>query len=249
MGEDRVIVSDIAHTTREAHDTEFSYKDKKFLIIDTAGIRRKSKIERGTLEKRSVGKSLDALDDCDVAVLITECNKKIDAQDKKITQAILESGKSVIIAANKWDLIGDKETNTIKEYENFYRKSFPYLWWAPLIFISAKENLRTHKLLDLAIEIKAAREVKIADSQLDKFLKQKIKQHRPSRGKGLKNPYIYEITQSGTNPPRFVIYVNDPTVLHFSYIRFLQNNLREKFKIIGTPIQIELRKWKEDKKK
>jgi len=249
LGEDRVIVSDIAHTTREAHDTEFSYKDKKFLIIDTAGIRRKSKIERGTLEKRSVGKSLDALDDCDVAVLITECNKKIDAQDKKITQAILESGKSVIIVANKWDLIGDKETNTIKEYENFYRKSFPYLWWAPLIFISAKENLRTHKLLDLAIEIKAAREVKIADSQLDKFLKQKIKQHKPSRGKGLKNPYIYEITQSSTNPPRFIIYVNDPTVLHFSYIRFLQNNLREKFKIIGTPIQIELRKWKEDKKK
>lgn len=249
LGEDRVIVSDIAHTTREAHDTEFSYKDKKFLIIDTAGIRRKSKIERGTLEKRSVGKSLDALDDCDVAVLITECNKKIDAQDKKITQAILESGKSVIIAANKWDLIGDKETNTIKDYENFYRKSFPYLWWAPLIFISAKENLRTHKLLDLAIEIKAAREIKIADSQLDKFLKQKIKQHKPSRGKGLKNPYIYEITQSSTNPPRFVIYVNDPTVLHFSYIRFLQNNLREKFKIIGTPIQVELRKWKEDKKK
>ncbi|OQA35514.1 MAG: GTPase Der [Parcubacteria group bacterium ADurb.Bin326] len=249
LGEDRVIVSDIAHTTREAHDTEFSYKDKKFLIIDTAGIRRKSKIERGTLEKRSVGKSLDALDDCDVAVLITECNKKIDAQDKKITQAILESGKSVIIAANKWDLIGDKETNTIKDYENFYRKSFPYLWWAPLIFISAKENLRTHKLLNLAIEIKAAREIKIADSQLDKFLKQKIKQHKPSRGKGLKNPYIYEITQSSTNPPRFVIYVNDPTVLHFSYIRFLQNNLREKFKIIGTPIQVELRKWKEDKKK
>lgn len=249
LGEDRVIVSDIAHTTREAHDTEFSYKDKKFLIIDTAGIRRKSKIERGTLEKRSVGKSLDALDDCDVAVLITECNKKIDAQDKKITQAILESGKSVIIAANKWDLIGDKETNTIKDYENFYRKSFPYLWWAPLIFISAKENLRTHKLLNLAIEIKSAREIKIADSQLDKFLKQKIKQHKPSRGKGLKNPYIYEITQSSTNPPRFVIYVNDPTVLHFSYIRFLQNNLREKFKIIGTPIQVELRKWKEDKKK
>lgn len=249
LGEDRVIVSDIAHTTREAHDTEFSYKDKKFLIIDTAGIRRKSRIERGTLEKRSVGKSLDALNDCDVAVLITECNKKIDAQDKKITQAILESGKSVIIVANKWDLIGDKETNTIKEYENFYRKSFPYLWWAPLIFISAKENLRTHKLLDLAIEIKAAREVKIADSQLDKFLKQKIKQHKPSRGKGLKNPYIYEITQSSTNPPRFIIYVNDPTVLHFSYIRFLQNNLREKFKIIGTPIQVELRKWKEDKKK
>lgn len=248
LGEDRVIVSDIAHTTRESHDTEFFYKDKKFLIVDTAGIRRKSRIEHGTLEKKSVNKSLNALYDCDVAVLITECDKKIDTQDKKITQAILESGKSVIIVANKWDLIKNKKTNTIKEYEDFYRKSFPYLWWAPLIFISAKENLRTHKLLDLAIEIKKAREIKISDNQLDKFLKQKIKQHKPSRGKGLKNPYIYEITQDSTNPPRFVIYVNDPTVLHFSYIRFLQNNLREKFKIIGTPIQIELKKWKEDKK-
>ncbi len=248
LGEERVIVSDIAHTTREAHDTEFFYKNKKFLIIDTAGIRKKNKIKPNSLEKKSIKKSLDALNNCDVAILITECNKKIDAQDKKITQTILESGKSVIIVANKWDLIKNKKTNTIKEYEDFYRKSFPYLWWAPLIFISAKENLRTHKLLDLAIQIKEAREIKITDSQLDKFLKQKIKQHKPSRGKGLKNPYIYEIIQNSTNPPHFIIYVNDPTILHFSYIRFLQNNLREKFKIIGTPIQIELKKWKEDKK-
>lgn len=248
LGEERVIVSDIPHTTREAHDTEFIYKDKKFLIVDTAGIRKKSRIEGGSLEKRSVDKSLDALRDCDIAVLVTEVDKKIDSQDKKITQAILESGKSVIIAANKWDLIPDKETNTIKEFTGYYLSSFPYLWWAPVIFISAKENLRTHKLLDLALDIKKSRETTIADSQLDKFLKQKIKQHKPSRGKGLKNPYIYEITQSSINPPRFIIYVNDPMVLHFSYIRFLQNNLREKFNIIGTPIQIELRKWTEKRR-
>jgi len=249
LGEERVIVSDIPHTAREAHNTEFLYKDNNFVIIDTAGLRRKSRIERGTLEKKSVNKSLNALKECDIAVLVTEVNKKIDAQDKKITQEILESGKSVIIAANKWDTVPNKETNTIKEFEDYYRGAFPYLWWAPLIFISAKENIRTHKLLDLALDIKKSRETTITDSQLDKFLKMKIKQHKPSRGKGLKNPYIYEITQTGTNPPRFIIYVNDTTILHFSYIRFLQNNLREKFNIIGTPIQIELRDWKEGKKK
>jgi GTP-binding protein len=178
-----------------------------------------------------------------VAVLVTEVDKKIDMQDKKITQEILESGKSVLIVANKWDLIADKDTNTINKFVDYYRAAFPYLWWAPLIFISAKQDIRTKKILDMIIEMKASREITISDSQLDKFLKSKIKRHRPSRGKGLKNPYIYEIKQIAVNPPRFNIYVNDPTTLHFSYIRFLQNNLREQFKIVGTPIQVELKKW------
>jgi GTPase len=184
-----------------------------------------------------------------VAVLLTEVNKKIDSQDKKITQEILESGNSVIIIANKWDLIENKETDTVDKYLDYYRGQFPYLWWAPVMFISAKEGLRTRKILDSVIEIVESRNITIPDSALDRFLKSKIKQHKPSRGKGLKNPYIYEIKQVKTNPPRFVIYVNDPKILHFSYIRFLQNNLREKFKIIGTPIQVEIKKWKEEKNK
>ncbi len=248
LGEERVIVSDIAHTTREAHDSEFIYKDHKFIIIDTAGLRRKARVPKG-LEQKSVRKSLDALHECQVAILITEVDKKIDTQDKKITQEILESGKSVVIIANKWDLIKEKETNTIAKYEDYYKSQFPYLWWAPMMFISAKENIRPKKILDLIIEIIASRNTTISDSMLDKFLKSKIKKHKPSRGKGLKNPYIYEIKQVKTNPPRFNIYVNDPKILHFSYIRFLQNNLREKFKIIGTPIQVEVKKWKENKKK
>lgn len=245
LGEDRVIVSEVAHTTREAHDSTFLYKDHKFIIVDTAGIRKSAKVERG-LEKKSVGKSLDAIKHCDVAVLVTEADKKIDTQDKKITQAILESGKSLIIVANKWDLVPNKETNTVNEFTDYYRKEFPYLWWAPLLFISAKDNLRSKKILDSIIEIIASRHIRLSDSMLDKFLKSKIKKHRPSRGKGLKNPYIYEIKQEAVNPPRFIVYVNDPTILHFSYIRFLQNNLRDQFKIVGTPIQIELRKWKGD---
>jgi GTPase len=248
LNEERVIVSDVAHTTREAHDNEFIYKDKKFIIIDTAGLRRKARVPKG-LEKKSVRKTLDALKECQVAVLLTEVNKKIDSQDKKITQEILESGNSLIIIANKWDLITNKETDTVDKYLDYYRGQFPYLWWAPVMFISAKEGLRTRKILDSVIEIVESRNITIPDSALDRFLKSKIKQHKPSRGKGLKNPYIYEIKQVKTNPPRFSIYVNDPKILHFSYIRFLQNNLREKFKIIGTPIQVEIKKWKEEKNK
>ena len=242
LNEERVIVSPVAHTTREAHDAKFSYKGKNYVIVDTAGLRRQAKRDKEGLERHSVDKSLDALRTCDVAVLVTEADKKIDMQDKKITQAILESGKSVIIVANKWDLIPGKDTNTVNKFVDQYRLSFPYLWWAPLIFVSAKENLRTKKILELIDEVVKSRSIKLSDSVLDKFLKLKIKQHKPSRGKGLKNPFIYEIHQVGINPPRFDIIVNDPTVLHFSYIRFLQNNMREQFKIVGTPIQIELKK-------
>lgn len=242
LNEERVIVSPVAHTTREAHDAKFNYKGKNYVIIDTAGLRRQAKRDKEGLEKHSVDKSLEALRTCDVAVLVTEADKKIDMQDKKITQAILESGKSVIIVANKWDLIPEKDTNTVNKFVDQYRLSFPYLWWAPLIFVSAKDNLRTKKILELIDEVVKSRSIQLSDSVLDKFLKLKIKQHKPSRGKGLKNPFIYEIHQVSINPPRFDILVNDPTVLHFSYIRFLQNNMREQFKIIGTPIQIELKK-------
>ncbi len=242
LGEERVIVTDIEHTTRESHDEEFEYKGFDFTLIDTAGIRKKSKIERGTLEKKSVDRSLASISRADVVVLMTDVIRGVDNQDKKITQEILENSKSVIIVANKWDLVEEKDSNTIKRYENYYKSEFPYLWWAPLVFISAKEGQRAKKILDMVIDIQKSREREITDKELEHFLHAKIKKHRPSRGSGLKNPFIYNIKQSGTNPPRFDIFVNDPKILHFSYIRFLQNNLREEFKIIGTPIQIELKK-------
>lgn len=255
LGEERVIVTDIPHTTRESHDTEFTYKDNHFILIDTAGIVKKTKLFKRTLERKSIEKSLNTIKSADVVLFITEAQSKITAQDKKITQAILESSKSLVIVANKWDLISDKDTNTIDKYKKYYYSQFPYLWWAPIIFISAKEDQRTKKVLDLIMEIKTARETTISDSQLSKFLNQQVKKHRPAKSKGLKNPYIYKIEQIGINPPKFLIYVNDPAILHFSYIRFLQNNLRRKFNIIGTPIQIETKKWnvaiesKENKKR
>lgn len=248
LGEERVIVSDIAHTTREAHDTTFTYKGRDFILIDTAGIRKQAKIGSRGLERQSVDKSLAAIAEADVVLLVTDASRKLDTQDKKISQYILEQSKSVIIIANKWDLIPDKETNTVNEYQKYYYQHFDYLWWAPLIFISAYERQRTHKTLDLVMTIWEARHKHVTDSQLDRLLERTIKQHRPSRGKGLRNPFIYTIRQTATNPPRFEIAVNDPEILHFSYIRFLQNSLREEFSIVGTPIQIEAVKRKRDPK-
>jgi len=243
LGEERVIVTDIAHTTRESHDIEFSYKENNFILIDTAGIVRKSKVGHKTLERKSIDKSLNTIEHADVVVFVTEAQKKIDSLDKKVTQEILESGKSLIIVANKWDLIPDKETNTINQYVDYYYNQFPYLWWAPIIFISAKDEVRTRKILDMILDIQKSKQIQISNSQLDKFLKYQISKHRPSRGRGLKNPYIYKIEQVGTNPPKFLIYVNEPKILHFSYLRFLQNNIRQKFNILGTPIQVETKKW------
>lgn len=243
LGEERVIVTDIAHTTRESHDIEFSYKENDFRLIDTAGIVRRSKVGHQTLERKSIDKSFDTINQADVVVFVTEAQKKIDSLDKKVTQEILESGKSMVIVANKWDLIPDKETNTINQYVDYYYNQFPYLWWAPIIFVSAKDEIRTRKILDMIIDIQKSKQIQISNSQLDKFLKYQISRHRPSRGRGLKNPYIYKIEQIGTNPPRFLIYVNDPAILHFSYLRFLQNNIREKFKILGTPLHMETKKW------
>ncbi|MEI6288620.1 MAG: ribosome biogenesis GTPase Der [bacterium] len=246
LGEERVMVTDVAHTTREAHDAEFEYGGQHFVIIDTAGIRKHSRIVPGSLERKSVDKSLEALRRADIILLVTEVQNKIDVQDKKITQEILEAGKSLIIIANKWDLIPDKDTATINNFTKSYRISFPYLWWAPILFISAKENLRTKKILELALEVQKSRDRVVPQEDLDKFLKSKLKKHKPSRGKGLKNPYIFKIEQVGTRPPKFLVFVNDPMILHFSYIRFLQNHLREEFDIMGTPIQIELRKQNQD---
>jgi GTP-binding protein len=243
LGEERVIVTDIAHTTRESHDMEFSYKDHDFVLIDTAGIIRKSRAGARTLSRKSIEKSFDAIKEADVVIFVTEAQKKIDALDKKVTQEILENSKSVIIVANKWDLIPDKDTNTINKYIDYYYLQFPYMWWAPIIFTSAKEDNRTKKILDMIIDIEKSKNIKLNSSQLHRFLKTQIKKHKPARGKGNKNPYIYTIEQVRTNPPRFLIYVNDPLILHFSYIRYLQNNIRKAFNILGTPIQIETKQW------
>ncbi|HLD28182.1 MAG TPA: ribosome biogenesis GTPase Der [Patescibacteria group bacterium] len=249
LGEERVIVTDIPHTTRESHDTKFQYKGHTFILIDTAGIRKQNKIKLKSLEQKSVDKSISAIKSADIVIIITEVQKRITTQDKKITDAVLEHSRPVVIVANKWDLIPDKDTKTINKYIEYYQTQFPYLWWAPIIFISAKEDQRSKKILDLALEINQAKRIEISNSQLEKFLKIQIKKHVPARGRGLKNPYIYKIEQVKTNPPKFVIYVNDPKILHFSYIRYLQNNIRKKFNITGTPIGIEVEKWKKSEEK
>ncbi len=237
LGEERVIVNELPHTTREPQDTLIEYKNNHLLLIDTAGIRKKSKINSG-LESKGVAKSIKAIQRAEVAVLIIEAQKPLGTQEKHLTQIIGEAGCGVIIAANKWDLIEDKKSGMEKEFIAYFQRHFPYLVFAPIVFISAKTGQRVKKILDIALEIKEAREKIISDKELENFLKQIVKIHRPARGKGVKHPYIYGLRQSGTKPPTFVLTVNKKDSLHFSYLRFLENRLREEFNFVGTPIRV-----------
>lgn len=237
LGEERVIVNEMPHTTREPQDTLIEYKNNHLLLIDTAGIRKKSKIRPG-LESKGVAKSIKAIQRAEVAVLIVEAQEPLGTQEKHLTQIIEETGCGIIIAANKWDLIEDKKSGIEKKFITYFQRHFPYLAFAPIVFISAKTGQRVKKILDLALEIKQVREKIIDDKQLEKFLKQNVKIHRPSRGKGVKHPYIYGLRQTGAKPPTFVLTVNKKESLHFSYLRFLENRLREEFGFVGTPIRV-----------
>lgn len=237
LGEERVIVSSEPHTTREPQDTPFKYKGQSFLLVDTAGVRKKSKISHG-LEYKSVGKSLDAVKQADIAVLVVEAQEPLGFQEKHLTKVIKESGCGVIIAANKWDLIEGKDTGSEKKFLNYFYNHFPFLSYAPIIFVSAKTKQRVRKILDLAILIKESLEKEIPEKALDRFIKKAIKQHRPSQAKGVKHPRIFDFKQIGIKPPTFMIKIDQREGVHSSYMRFLENRLRENFELQGTPVKI-----------
>lgn len=238
LGYERVIVSDIAHTTREPQKTQFVYKDRVINIIDTAGISKHGhKAER--LEKYGIMKSLSTLKHADVALLMLDISQEITHQDAKIIEEITNVRKSFIILANKWDLI--PERNAKKWTADIYRK-LPFVTWAPIHFLSAKTGAKVDKIFDLVLDIAAARQTQLSESQLDKFLKRIVKIHKPAKGRGIGHPHIYQIHQTKVNPPRFEVRIGSHDDLHFSYVRFIENQLREQFKIVGTPIGIRVTK-------
>ena len=243
LGEERVIVSDIPHTTREPQDIVVEYKNQNFILIDTAGIRRKSKSKPG-LEKLGISQSFKSLKKADIAVLVTEAQKLLTSQDSRLAGLLIESKKGIIIAANKWDLVEEKTTKTQNEFKKYFYKHFPYLTWAPLVFVSSKTGQRVKNILDLALEIKEQQEKEITDRTLERFLKTIVKKHKPSRRRGIKHPYIYELKQTGIKPPQFTLVVNDKDNVHFSYLRFIENRLREKFGFEGTAIELKLKQRK-----
>lgn len=248
LGEEKVIVSPVPHTTREPQNTEIAYKGKNINLIDTAGISKqgqksaKRAKNKNTLEKFSIKKSIRVLKNADIALLTIDISEDISHQDAKLVEEIIKSGCSVVFVANKWDLIKEKD---MKVYTEIIHRHFPFALWVPIVFVSALTGAKVKKILDLAIELSEIRKTEISENALSKFLNSIIKKHAPARGKNNKKPYIYSLKQTEANPPCFAVKVGPKDYLNETYLRYIENRLREKFKLIGTPIAIYVIKPKQ----
>jgi GTP-binding protein len=247
LGEERVIVSPIAGTTRDAIDTHLEIDGQKFLLIDTAGIRRKGKtIEMA--EKLSVIMATKALERADVAIMVIDAVEGVTNLDANIAGYAVDAGCSVIIAVNKWDAVEEKETNTIYEFERELRRNMKFLDWAPMVTTSALTGQRVTKLLPLVVKANEARNFRVPTSQLNKFFEESILQPRggtapaPVKG-GVSRLKVQYITQGGMRPPLFVLFTSggNKAGLHFSYLRYIENRLRDAFEFFATPIRLKER--------
>ena len=245
LGENRVIVSDIAGTTRDAIDSGFQNEYGKYIFIDTAGIRRKSKVEE-QIEKYSVMRSNLAVERADVCLIMIDANEGVTEQDKKIAGQAHEAGKASIIVINKWDEY-EKDEHTIEEYKKKVYNELAYLSYAPIIFISAKTGQRVNKLFELINQVANKNAMRVSTSVLNQVLNEAISIVQPPTDKG-KRLKIFYMTQASTKPPTFVIFVNDKDLFHFSYERYLVNQIRKEFDLNGTPIRVIVRE-KMDKEK
>lgn len=242
VGEDRVIVSDIAGTTRDAIDTSVTYNDKEYVFIDTAGLRRKSKIKE-EIERYSIIRTVTAVERCDVAVLMIDAEEGVTEQDAKIAGIAHDKGKGIIIAVNKWDAI-EKDDKTIYKYSNKVREILSFMPYAEILFISAKTGQRIPKLfetLDVVIENHALR---VATGVLNEILAEAVAMQQPPSDKG-KRLKIFYMTQVSVKPPTFVIFVNNKKLMHFSYTRYIENRVREAFGFAGTPLKFIIRERKD----
>lgn len=237
LGYNRVLVSAIPHTTREPQDTFIKYRDKIIQIVDTAGIARKDPGKKKALEKIGMAKSLQRLNQADIAILLVDISEPISHQEASLAEEIINRKKSLIVAANKWDKV--EERDTVNFTEAIYHR-LPFIGFAPIAFVSAKTKSKVQKILDLIIEVGAQRSISLSKSQLDHFLSRIVKYHRPAKGKGLKHPHIYSFIQTEAGPPCFTATIGIKDNLHFSYLRFIQNQLRHTYGFIGTPISIHV---------
>ncbi len=242
----RVIVSNISGTTRDSIDSYITYKDTEFVIVDTAGIRKKSKVDYG-VEKFAVDRAIRSIRECDVAVLVIDANEGISDQDKKISSIITESGKGIIVAINKWDLVEDKKSNTINKFEKELAKDIPFLSYAPKIFISALTKQRLGQIFDKSMEVYAQCVKRVSTGLLNKVINEAYALNPPTSFKGKRLKVLYT-TQAAIQPPTFVLFVNNEDLLKDSYKRYLENKLRESFGFFGTPIRISVRERKDKKK-
>lgn len=243
IGENRVIVSDIAGTTRDAIDTEVVRNGKEYVFIDTAGLRRKNKIKE-ELERFMIVRTVSAVERADVVVLVIDAQEGVTEQDAKIAGIAHERGKGVIIAVNKWDAV-EKDDKTIYKYTNKIREVLAYMPYAELLFISAKTGQRLPKLFELIDAVIENHALRVATGVLNEIMTEAVALQQPPSDKG-KRLKLYYITQVSVKPPTFVIFVNDKELMHFSYTRYIENKIREAFGFRGTPLRFIIRERKED---
>ncbi|MCI6936137.1 MAG: ribosome biogenesis GTPase Der [Clostridiales bacterium] len=239
LGEERVIVSNVAGTTRDAIDSYFENETGKYCFIDTAGMRRKSKVD-DAIEKYSNMRSISAIDRADVCLILIDANDGVTEQDTKIAGLVHEAGKAAIIVVNKWDAVADKETNTMRDMEAKVRQGLSYMLYAPVLFISALTGSRVDKLFQLIQDVYAQNTMRITTGALNSVLADATARVQPPTDKG-RRLKIYYMTQASSKPPHFVIFCNDARLFHFSYQRYLENQIREVFGLQGTPIRITIR--------
>ena len=239
LGEERVIVSDVAGTTRDAIDSVFENTTGKYCFIDTAGMRRKSKVD-DAIEKYSNMRSINAIERADVCLILIDANDGVTEQDTKIAGLVHEAGKAAIIVVNKWDAVENKETNTMRDMENKVRTDLSYMLYAPVLFLSALTGQRVDKLFDVIQEVHRQNTSRITTGALNSVLADATARVQPPTDKG-RRLKIYYMTQASTKPPHFVIFCNDARLFHFSYQRYLENQIREVFGLKGTPVRITIR--------
>lgn len=242
LGEDRVIVSDIAGTTRDAVDTEIVRNGREYVFIDTAGLRRKSKIKED-IERYSIIRTVSAVERCNVAVLVIDATEGITDQDAKIAGIAHDRGKGMIIAVNKWDAI-EKNDKTIYKFTEEIRNKLSYMPYAELLFISAQTGQRLPKLFETIDAVIENHSLRIATGVLNEIMSEAVAMQQPPSDKG-KRLKLYYITQVSVKPPTFVIFVNDKELMHFSYTRYIENRIKESFGFRGTPLKFIIRERKE----
>lgn len=238
LGENRVIVSEVAGTTRDAIDSRYERDGQKYVFIDTAGMRKRGKINEN-VERYSVVRALSAVDRADVCLIMIDAEEGITEQDTKIAGYVHDQGKASIVVVNKWDLV-DKETNTMKNFRDRVKEGLNFMMYAPSVYISAKTGQRVDTLFDMIQEVLAQNTKRISTGVLNDVINEAIAMVQPPSDKG-KRLKIYYATQAGVKPPTFVLFVNNAELAHYSYVRYLENQLRAKFGFEGTPVKFIIR--------
>jgi len=238
LGQERMIVSEAPGTTRDPIDTAISVDDEPMVLVDTAGIRRRGAIEKG-IERYSVLRSMKAIDSADVAIVMTDATEGYTAQDAHVVGYVLEAGKGIVLVINKWDVV-EKDEFTADQWLKRLRRDAPYLAWADIVFASALTGQRVERILREARRVAEERYRRVPTGELNRVVMDAVRAHPPAHVRN-RLPRIYYATQVGVAPPTFVVFVNDPKLIHFSYRRYLENRIRDTYGFLGTPIRLILR--------